>query len=215
LAFANEIVFKRLDTAAVLGTWSYDDIAAGYESDSSRGCSELALTDRFTDPDDSTVKRGIATRWNGSPRLWTNLIASDGTTGPTYIVGADVNSSLGWFFGWLLPDTLDGAGNRQWWAQTGPQVNEGDFSHTFQRYDYCDTPGWKATWDGVHGPDALISDWQISPLSEYDADAEIFYFLLQNNQLRSAQVLRDYFICEPGEPCIVAANTGLYAWQHF
>lgn len=191
----NDVIFVRPDTGAVLGTWSYDDVAAGYESDSDQTCTELRMSARFANPFSGVDERGLATKWTGgaAARSWTDRIKSDGSVAPGWIVDGDPNSSLV-YFGVLFPDAAALVA-REWWGQGVADSN------TFFHYDYCGTPGWRSTYDGWHGPDDLGADYVISPFSAFDADTETFYFLNGINQLRSAQVLRGYFICDEGEPC--------------
>lgn len=190
--FDNNIIFKRLDTATTLGTWAYDDFSLGFDSSSTQYCLGINLTDKFVDPDDSVTKRGIATGWVG-PTYWTDKIISDGTTAPEYIVPGNSDSSR-IYLATLIPDTLVEEG-RQWWGIKASNPT------TFEQFEYCDPPDWRVTWDGFHGPDDLGVPVEVSPKSAYDPVDEYWYFIT-NNQLRRAKVLRNYWICQPGEPCI-------------
>lgn len=213
--YANEIVFARLDTGTVLGTWTYDDVALGFESNTTLVVSSLYMGERFAHPDTAALERGVASLWVDpaavlTARSWTNRIKSDGSTAPDGVIAGDFTSSgTNKLYPTLFPDPgRDG----QWWGITGPAPGTGGAfaseKNTFHLYELCD-PAWTATYNPQSGPDALGSDTPISQRCAFDTTGEYFYFINSLKQVRRAKVLRDYFICEEGSPCVIADIAGL------
>lgn len=194
---ADDVIVKRVDINTVIQDWTYGDFNLGLDT-STKQAINIALVPRYVNPySPSEHERAVRIVYNGGA-IWIMRIKSDFSGGLSYVDPGNPTASNPNLYSiyqrpfTFFPDKKLG----QWWttgfASTSP------FGSIFL-YNLCGL-----NWDDVYASltDGYTSNYRTSPGSMYyDTVADRMTFLHDKNVLKQADVLRDFVICNIGEPC--------------